>query len=311
MAGREKILGIMGLLIASFFWGAEFVVEKNVLGMVDANYSNAIRFAIASIICTILFLPQLKKLKSQDIKYGLITGLFMGLGFAFQTMGLKTINAAENAVLCSAYILMLPFIEWLYLRKNPGLRVFIYAGIAIIGIYLISYDGPINAWKFSQGEILTLLGSIFYAIAIFTVNCFSEKTDPRILTLIQFYVIALLAVVFAIALEKPPTHVSLLLVEEFVYLILFATIGAQMLMNCCMKYVTSSAAGIIFSTESIFTALLGMIFLGESGNALLWIGMGLIIGTNMLYQVGMAKRLNLLIKNGESAITIRKKEKKL
>ena len=286
MAGKNRMLGIAGLLVASLFWGAEFVVEKDVLGAVDANYSNAIRFAIASLICTLYFIPRFKTLTVKDVGNGLVTGLFMGLGFAFQTMGLKTTGAGENAILCSAYILILPFLEWICLKKNPGLRVYIYAIIAMTGIFLISYDGSASAWSFSKGEILTLCGSLFYAVAILTINRFSERTDPGMLTLMQFYVITVLSAVFAIAFEQAPTRITLHLAGEFAYLILFATIGAQMLMNFCIKYVTSSAAGIIFSTESIFAALMGMIFLNESGSWFLRLGMVLIIGTNILYQTG-------------------------
>lgn len=289
MSEKNRILGITGLLIASLFWGAEFVVEKDVLGVVDANYSNAIRFAFAGLICTVYYRSKLKLLKMQDIKNGVITGLFMGFGFAFQTMGLQTINAGENAILCSAYILILPFIEWGYLKKNPGARVFIYAIIAMMGIFLISFDGALSLWSFSKGELLTLCGSFFYAIAILTINCFSEKTDPGMLTLMQFYVITLLSVVFAFAFEQPPAHFTLWLAGEFTYLIIFATIGAQMLMNFCIKYVTSSAAGIIFSTESVFAAILGVLFLNEAGSKFLWIGMAMVIGTNILFQTGFPK----------------------
>lgn len=290
MSRKSRILGITGLLIASFFWGAEFVIEKDVLSVVDANYSNAIRFGIASLICTVFFIPRFKKLTTHDIINGFITGLFMGLGFAFQTMGLKTINAGENAILCSAYIMILPFIEWIYLKKNPGLRVFVYAMTAMAGIFLISYDGTLIFLRFSQGEILTLCGSFFYAVAILTINIFSKRTDPGMLTLMQFYVITILAVIFALAFEHPPTDFTQFLVMEFTYLILFATIGAQMLMNFCIKYVTSSEAAIIFSTESIYAAMLGVIFLNESGCGFLWTGMALIIGTNILYQTGFPQK---------------------
>ncbi len=286
MAKHEKAFGVTGLLLASFFWGAEFVVEKDILSMVDANYSNAIRFGIASLICTIALLPHIRKINRRNLFDGCITGLFMGLGFAFQTMGLKTINAGENAVLCSAYIMIIPLIEWFYMRKNPGLRVFIYAALAIAGIFLISYDGTMAAWNFSKGELLTLSGSFFYAVAIITINAVSSKTDPVMLTLVQFYVITIVSVVFAITLERPPADFSWMMAAEFAYLIFFATIGAQMLMNFCMKYVTSSAGGLIFSTESIFAAALGVIFLHETTTVFLWIGMALIVGTNILYQTG-------------------------
>ncbi|MGI6732489.1 MAG: EamA family transporter [Anaerovoracaceae bacterium] len=51
----------------------------------------------------------------------------------------------------------------------------------------------------------------------------------------------------------------------------------------------SSLAGIIFSTEALFAAILGIIFLKEPPTLNLWIGVFLIVGSIVSYQTGFPK----------------------
>ena len=289
MTERARIPGIIGLMTASFFWGAEFVVEKDILSIMGANYSNVIRFFAASVLCTLALAPRLRTVRKKDAVNGVLSGIFMGFGFAFQTMGLSFINAGKNALLCSSYVLIIPLAEWVLFKRNPGHRIFVYALIAIAGIAMISYDPAMKIRSFSTGEILTLGGSVFYAGAVISIDRFSAETDPRILSLIQFYAITVISVLFALLFENPPVRITGITVAEFVYLILFATIGAQLLMNFCIRFVSSSAAGIIFSTEAIFAAVLGIVFLHEPSTVILWAGVALIVGSIALYQTGVPK----------------------
>jgi drug/metabolite transporter (DMT)-like permease len=102
--------------------------------------------------------------------------------------------------------------------------------------------------------------------------------------------ITIISVVLAIFIEEIPRVCSPGIIVEFIYLILFATIGAQALMNHCIRFVSSSAAGIIFSSESIFAAVLGILILGEPSNLYLWAGIILIVGSIALYNTGLPRR---------------------
>jgi drug/metabolite transporter (DMT)-like permease len=290
MTRHSRTSGIIGLLTASFFWGAEFVVEKDVLSAMGANYSNAIRFFSASILCTLFMRKKLKTITRSDLRCGTISGSFMGFGFAFQTMGLGYIDAGVNALLCSSYILIIPLAEWLLFRKHPGYRIFLYAFIAVMGIGFISYDASAQAWNFSAGEGLTFLGALFYTGAIISIERFSSKTDPQVMSLLQFYVITVISMVFALILEPIHRMFSSLILIEFIYLILFATIGAQLLMNHCIQFVSSAAAGLIFSSEALFAAVLGILILREPSTPTLWLGVILIVGAIALYQSGFPKK---------------------
>lgn len=272
------------MLAASFFWGAEYVVEKDILFNMGANYSNAIRFFVAGMICTVAMFPLLRQISKKDWHNGFLTGSMMGLGFSFQTMGLQYIDAGKNALLCASYILIIPFGEWILFRKYPGLRVFFYATLAMIGIVFITFNPSLKLLNFTIGEFLTLMGSIFYAAGIISIEKLTSETDPRILSLIQFYAITFVSIIFALILEDVPNYISEVMILEFAYLIIFSSIGAQLLMNYCMRFIKSSLAGIIFSTEALFAAVLGILFLNEPSSINLWVGIMLIVGSIAAYQ---------------------------
>ena len=114
-------IGILALILAAVFWGGEFVVEKDVLSHIEPNWSNTIRFFITGVFSLIVWRKDFRTASRTDWKKGLVSGGLMGLGFAFQTMGLETINAGVNAFLSAAYILVIPFFLWIAEKKTPKL----------------------------------------------------------------------------------------------------------------------------------------------------------------------------------------------
>ena len=261
---REKLTGVSALILAAFFWGGEFVVEKDVLSYVEPNWSNAIRFAVASLCCLTIWRKSFIRANREDWKKGLISGSLMGLGFAFQTMGLATINAGVNAFLCASYILVIPFVLWRIERKKPQGIIFISAVTAIIGIVIMSLnDFSPEDFSLGRGEILTLIGSICYAGGIVAVDYYAAAMDSKFLAGSQCIATFVIAIFMALLIEEVPQTMSVRLTFEFVYLIVFSSLMAQLLFNYGMKYVSSGSAGALFLLESVSALFLGAIFLKE------------------------------------------------
>lgn len=261
-------MGTVALVLAALFWGGEFVVEKDVLSYVGPNWSNAIRFAVSSLFCLIVWKRAFIRASRDDWKKGLISGSLMGLGFAFQTMGLATINAGVNAFLCASYILVIPFILWRIERKRPRIILFISAVVAITGILFMSQNSfSLAGFALGRGELLTIIGSVCYAGGIVAVDYYAAEMDPKFLTGSQCIATFMIALIMALVFEEAPQTVSAALALEFVYLIVFSSLMAQILFNYGMKYISSGPAGAIFLLESVSALLLGVIFLKE---ALTW-----------------------------------------
>lgn len=189
----------------------------------------------------------------------------MGLGFAFQTMGLETINAGVNAFLSAAYILVIPFFLWIAEKKTPKLLVVVSAVIAVTGVLFMSSVGfSIEDFHMGIGEILTLIGSVCYAGGIVTVDLYAREMDGKLLAGMQFVATFFISIMFALLFEDVPATIDSRLVIEFGYLIIFATLFAQLLFTYGMKYVSSEKAGMIFLLESVSAMVLGIFFLKET-----------------------------------------------
>ena len=275
---NKKIAGITALLAASLIWGTAYIVLKDVLTILPPNYANTVRFGVGGLLFTAVFFKKASKINRLDLKGGIITGMLIGFGNAFQTMGLVSISVAVNAFLGATYVIMIPFIVWAMTKKAPAKRIFICALIVIAGTVLLSSNGDFSGIGFSYGEILTLIAAVFYGFAIISIGSYSDKIDFMVLAIIQAYTAALLSIVIAAILEEPPDIViSGTLAAQFLYISIFATVGAQVLMNFGIKNVSAVQAGIIFPTESVFAMILGVIFLKETVSPSMLFGCLLIV----------------------------------
>ena len=69
------------------------------------------RFIVAStVLGAIVF--KTKNATKEDIKAGLIIGLFLFAGFATQTVGLQYTEAGKQAFITATNVVMVPFIYW-------------------------------------------------------------------------------------------------------------------------------------------------------------------------------------------------------
>lgn len=271
-------IGILALILAAVFWGGEFVVEKDVLSHIEPNWSNTIRFFITGVFSVIVWRKDFLTASRTDWKKGLVSGGLMGLGFAFQTMGLETINAGVNAFLSAAYILVIPFFLWIAEKKKPKLLVVVSAVIAVTGVLFMSSVGfSIEDFHMGIGEILTLIGSVCYAGGIVTVDLYASEMDGKLLAGMQFVATFFISIMFALLFEDVPATIDSRLVIEFGYLIIFATLFAQLLFTYGMKYVSSEKAGMIFLLESVSAMVLGVFFLKETVYLVQAVGSVLII----------------------------------
>ena len=92
-------------------------------------------------------------------KNGLILGIFLFLGFSFQTVGLEFTSASKSGFITGTNLVILPFAQYFILKIKPGAENIIGALVVLIGLYILSeafYIVP------NTGDLLTLLRSVFH-----------------------------------------------------------------------------------------------------------------------------------------------------
>ncbi|MBP5602432.1 MAG: EamA family transporter [Treponema sp.] len=261
-----SLLASVGLIICAAIWGFAFVVVKDSLDYIGAVYMIAIRYSMAAIVMSLIFIKKWRLLNKQYIKHGLLSGLFLYIGYTSQTIGCNFTTAGKNAFITTIYVILVPFVVWIAEKKRPGWYEFIAAVLSLTGIGLLAL-GTGDSAGLNIGDILTMVCGVFFVLHIYwTAKYGVQGDDPLFLTLLQFVVCAiggwLLAPfydgVFPLAsLQNPRVIISML------YLGLFSTLLCFCLQNTSLKYVKSSLASLFLSFESVFGVLFSTLFLHE------------------------------------------------
>lgn len=270
---KNSIFADIGLLLVAVIWGGGFIAVKDSLNVITPFYQMAIRFGLSTMLMYVVFYSRVKKINKTQLKNGTIIGVFLFLGFAFQTVGINYTSAGKSAFLTAVYVVLVPFLQWLLLKKKPDNYSLVGAIICLLGISFLTLQG---GFSIGYGDALTLICAFAFAGQIIAIGKYVETDDPLILTIVQLGVAAILSFIVAIFFEPLPVNMTLRAVSSIIYLAVFSTTLAFLIQNIAQKYTSSTHAAIILSLESFFGAIFSIIFFKEIFNIMMVLGCGLI-----------------------------------
>lgn len=256
----DKTRGEIGLILVSIIWGSGFIASAIGLDYLSAYETLAGRFLVAAVLLTAVNRKKLKKLQPKTIKNGILLGIFLYGAFVLQTVGLEYTTPSKNAFLTAVNVAVVPFIGFLFhktpLDRNDVLR----ASLAMVGVALISlnWTGILNL-----GDVLSFLCAFAFALHIFYTGEFMENEDPLSLTMVQMITAFVLGMFFMVMRGESLLYQDRRGYLAMIYLGVFSTTIAFLMMSICQKYTKSSRAAVIMSTESLFAMVFSIIILNE------------------------------------------------
>lgn len=126
------------------------------------------------------------------------------------------------------------------------------------------------------GQVMALSGAAFAGLTVTLIRTLREKNGPVIIYL-YFCTMGMLVTLPKFALN--PLLPSGTLEWAMVLGIVFVSITAQLLMNQGFFYCRGWEGGVFMSSEVIFTAIVGIAFLGDPASWRFWVGGSLIFGS--------------------------------
>lgn len=261
---NKGILAKLSLLIATIIWGTTFFIMEGAIEQIDIFYLLAFRFTGAGILLALILSKKLKQINKDYIIRGSVLGLFIIVAYILQTYGLadEATTPGKNAFLTATYCVIVPFLAWALRGPKPDFYNIIAAVMCIFGITLISVTGN-DFSSVCTGDILTLLGGMFFSFHMVAVAMFSQKHDVLLLTLIQFLVSGLVAWCLAIPMGIFPATLPASGIAAVTYLTIFATCGCYIFQNWGQKYTHPATASLILSLEAVFGVMFSVIFTSE------------------------------------------------
>jgi len=266
---KQVLLADLGLLLVALLWGAGFLFTKRGLDYITPLWMMSMRFIGATVIMSLVFFKNFKKITKDDLKAGSIIGIFLFIAFATQTVGLQYTSISNQAFLTGTNVVFVPFLVWVVYKKAPDRFAFMGAALAAAGIGLITLK---DGFHLNVGDMWTLACAVFFAGHIVSIGFFSKDRDPIALTIVQFAVTSVFSIVLALLIEPMPTKIGSEAAIAIGYMILGSTLLAFLLQNICQKYTLSTHASLILSLESVFGTLTAVVFEGEMFNLQMALG---------------------------------------
>ncbi len=99
------------LLAVVLVWGVTFSLVKSALTATTPLMFNLVRMALAFAVLAAVNWPSLRGMSRTDLKLGAAAGLLLGMGYQFQTTGLKFTTASKAAFLTGLVVVIVPLLS--------------------------------------------------------------------------------------------------------------------------------------------------------------------------------------------------------
>lgn len=178
---KKQLLAVLGLLFATFAWGASFILVKLTIKEMNLYDFLFLRFALASIMMAVIFHRQLLQTDRQTLLSALILSFFFSISFIAQTEGLKITSAANSALITCLYMVFIPLFSYFYGRHKIEAHSLIAVALAFMGMYLLTCY---SLTGINFGDFLVLLCAILFAWHFILTGKYSVR--HRLVPLVTF-----------------------------------------------------------------------------------------------------------------------------
>ena len=203
---------------------------------------------------------ELKGIDFKEIRAGILMGIALFVGFAFQIVGLQYTTPSKNAFLTALNVVMVPFIAFVILKKKISMKSILGAVMAIVGVGLLSLEKNLSL---GIGDGLTLICAVGFAFQIFFTSEFVKKYRAVVLNFVQMLTAVLLSFASLFLFQETEFHITTKGWLSVVYLGIVSTALCYLLQTASQKYVDETKAAIILSMESVFGTMFSILILHE------------------------------------------------
>lgn len=288
------------LLFVGAIWGMGFIAQSVAMDHIEPLFYTGIRFLAAAFAVLPFAIWEGRKIAAKNQAqekpdtakpFALLPAYFLLGSILFgalvtQQIGLITTTVTNSGFLTSLYVVLTPLLAIALFRQKPHFIVWPAVTLTSIGIYLLSGS---NLSALTHGDYWTLAGAVLWSFHVLVLGRVMGRKNvdhrPFMLASSQFFVCAFWGIGLAFIFETP-TFTNL---GDAAFEILFAGVisggAAFSLQAVAQQYTTAPQAALFMSSEALFAALFGAIFLAERIPPIGLIGCGFIFAALLLVEL--------------------------
>ncbi len=248
------------VVLTTMLWGSTFVAVQRAESSVSASGLILGRFALAAAVLS-PFVRGGRRLWAASVELGVL----LWAGYASQTIGLRYTTVGRSAFLTGSGAILVP----IYTRLGGG-RVgrFVWpaAGVAVVGVYLLSHEVAAVSGGFGQpfnrGDAWTLGCAAVWSAYIYRLERFATTLPTAALTATHLLVVAGLSVLWAAADGSliPGPHYPWLAV---LYLGLACTAATTWLQTLGQRWLPAARVAVLYTLEPVWASAFGYVLIDD------------------------------------------------
>ena len=290
------------LFTAAVIWGVAFVAQSVGMDYVGPYTFNMVRTLLGGLVLIpCIFLLGRKNVRkdhdgSQSSQTfdrprdlfigGGLCGLMLFISTSLQQVGIQYTTVGKAGFITALYIILVPILG-IFLKRKPGLRIWISVVIALVGLYLLCMTG---SFSLSKGDFLILICSFCFSIHIMIVDHFSVKVSGTKLSCIQFLVAGIICTIGAFLVETPTWSALVSGAVPVLYAGVMSCGVAYTLQIIGQRNLDPTVASLILSLESVVSVLAGWVILNQTMSSKEIFGCVLVFAAVILVQLPEKKR---------------------
>lgn len=261
------------LLLTATIWGVAFVAQSVGMDYVEPFTFNCVRCLIGGLVLIpcIWFLnrgkekdapwpEERRRQRKVLLRGGLFCGLCLFAASNFQQFGIQYTTVGKAGFITACYIIIVPVIGSLFLKKRCSGLVWVSVALALCGLYLLCITGEFSIGK---GDLLVFICAVLFSVHILVIDHFSPLTDGVKMSCIQFFVCGILSGIAMFLTESPNLGNILAAYIPLLYAGVFSCGVAYTLQIVGQRDMNPAVASLILSLESCISVLAGWLILGQ------------------------------------------------
>jgi len=219
-----------------------------------------LRFGSATLVLLLLGWKRLFSIGWRGLGAGVLVGLFLFAGYAFQTMGLRHTSASKAAFITGLNVALVPLLSALMLGRAPKTASLLGVCLATTGLALLTLT---EQFGIGRGDLLVLFCALSFALHIVSIGAFATKMDVLAFTIIQLATVtvaSLIAGLLGNASWASPTP-STWFAAGFTGIL--GTAAAFAIQTSMQRFTSPTHTALIFTGEPVFAALFGALIANE------------------------------------------------
>lgn len=256
------------LALAAMIWGSSFVVQQIGTGDLGTISFTGARFLVGALVVLPFAVKQFHRVQAEERKFErrdwfgiVVTGCFLLTAAVLQQHGILRTTVTNSGFLTALYVPLVPIIGLLILRRKVHVSIWPASICCFLGTYILS---GANEVELSAGDLWVISSTIFWASHVILVGIMASRTRaPLVVAVGQFLVCGFGGTFLGFLVESPSFSQIAGAAFGICYVGIFSVGMAFTLQVVGQRFTPAADAAIILSSETVFAALGGMVWLGE------------------------------------------------